>query len=629
MTPDSDAKAAGRVRAAFARGAGTARTLLSTRRGKLIALATATVVALGGVTATALSASGDDGSRYRTATAEQGTVAETLSLTGQVSSSTSADAAFQVSGTVDEVLVELGDQVDAGDPLATLDTTDLASAVADARDALAQAKQQLEDDLTTQSSGSSTTSSSSGGSSSKSSGSSGSKSSRSKTDSADSDSDDSESAEDSDSSEDSDSTEDSDDSDESDSSEDSDDSDAAVEDASQDVADAQSALLAQYEAAVAAQEASSEAATLADELCAPFMNATVEDDESAGDDLADTQAALADCQAAIADAADKQQQTASEQAALNDKATALDSAVTALRQAVADALASTSTTTSSLPSSTGSGLTIVTASTVSTAQDDSGGSSGTSSQDATITSETILADRAQIDLAKAELAIAKQDLALATLNSPVSGTVVSVGIAPDDSVSAGSDTAVVTVQGSGGYIVEATVPLARIESVSVGQSADVALPALGSDYTATVASIGVLDVSSTATPAYTVTLALDADDDDVIRVGATADATVALASVDDVLTVPTSAVTVAGSQATVQVLTGGEVVATPVELGAIGTERTEIASGIEAGDTVVLADLTLPITSDSSSSTSSSLSDLGDSQRSGPQSGAGGGPPGR
>jgi hypothetical protein len=78
-----------------------------------------------------------------------------------------------------------------------------------------------------------------------------------------------------------------------------------------------------------------------------------------------------------------------------------------------------------------------------------------------------------------------------------------------------------------------------------------------------------------------------------------------------VLTVPTSAVHVDGTDATVQVLKDGTPTSVTVERGAVGAERTEIVSGVALGDEVVLADTAQPIDSGSSSS-SRGLSGLGD-----------------
>jgi HlyD family secretion protein len=243
-----------------------------------------------------------------------------------------------------------------------------------------------------------------------------------------------------------------------------------------------------------------------------------------------------------------------------------------------------------------------------------------------------VADQAAIDLAAANVTLAQSRLPFATLTSPIAGTVAAVALAPGDAVTASSTTAVVTVLGPDGYTVTTSVPLTSIDIVSVGQTAQVTTPSTDAALTGTVASIGVLDTSTTADPAYTVELAVDPTDETLYD-GASAQVRITVAGADEVLTVPTSAVHVDGTTATVQVLQDGTPTEVTVTRGAVGTERTEITDGLAVGDEVVLADLAEPIAS--STSTTTGLSGLGGDQTEmmGPPEGfvmngdMGGGPP--
>ena len=60
----------------------------------------------------------------------------------------------------------------------------------------------------------------------------------------------------------------------------------------------------------------------------------------------------------------------------------------------------------------------------------------------------------------------------------------------------------------------------------------------------------------------------------------------------DVLLVPSAAVTTAGGQSTVTVVQNGQQVSTPVEVGLEGDQFTEITSGLSEGDEVVIATAT-------------------------------------
>ena len=115
--------------------------------------------------------------------------------------------------------------------------------------------------------------------------------------------------------------------------------------------------------------------------------------------------------------------------------------------------------------------------------------------------------------------------------------------------------------------------------MSVGQTAQVTTPSTDAALTATVSSIGVLDTSTTADPAYTVELAVDPTEEKLYD-GASAQVRITVAGADEVLTVPTSAVHVDGTTATVQVLEDGTPTEVTVTRGAVGTERTEITDGL-------------------------------------------------
>jgi multidrug efflux pump subunit AcrA (membrane-fusion protein) len=640
------------------------RSLIKTPRRRIIAGATVAALVLVGAGGAVYASTRSDADRYRTAVAQRADVSQTLTLTGQLAAAASRDVAFQVAGTVASVLVKLGDTVTAGQQLATLDAEALDAAVTDAEDQLAQAQRQLEDDLQTQQNGGSSTASGSSGASrpsgaAPSGGSAGSGGtpgtgpssgdtpggtaapSPSPTPTAPTDGGDG-----------------------------GDGTDPAVTAAINAVADAQQALLTQYEQTTKAQATSSAALTAAQTVCKPFLDATLSVDQGKGTttdadgSTADTTTSspssssnadelkqqLADCQSALSATQDAQAQTTTQQSTLTDRATALDSAVAALQRALAAGTSSGGAGTGTGTGTAGSGAdstgttpdestptaapsaytsaspaTIALASVVRTttgaqptaaltaasADQAPSGQNAASGGSTTVTSETILADRAEIDAVEAALAVAKRDRTLATLTSPIAGEVVSVGLATGDAVSAASTDAAIRVQSSDGYVVDVSVPLAQIAGVEVGQSAKAVLAAFGAEYDGTVSSVGVQNVSTTSTPSYTVTVAVDAGDAQP-RIGATTRLTITLAAAKDVLTVPISAVTRSGGSATVTVLSGDATKTVAVKLGAVGSERVEITDGLSAGDRVVLADLTKSVL-DEDSSSSTGLSGLGGS----------------
>jgi multidrug efflux pump subunit AcrA (membrane-fusion protein) len=185
----------------------------------------------------------------------------------------------------------------------------------------------------------------------------------------------------------------------------------------------------------------------------------------------------------------------------------------------------------------------------------------------------LAADQAAIDLDQVNVQIAQQNLAAATLTSPLAGTVAAVNLTAGSSVSADSSTAVISVLAPGSYLVSATVPLSG-----------------------TVAAIGVLKSSSSTSTAtsFPITVAVQSSGATLYD-GSGAAVTISVGKVDGVLTVPSSAVHTDGSRSTVTVLNGASQQTVSVTTGVVGQDLTEITSGLNAGQTVVLADLTAAI----------------------------------
>jgi len=88
-----------------------------------------------------------------------------------------------------------------------------------------------------------------------------------------------------------------------------------------------------------------------------------------------------------------------------------------------------------------------------------------------------------------------------------------------------------------------------------------------------------------------------------------ADASIIVLQHSDVLTVPSSAVHTLGTESFVYELKGGKEVEHTVGIGAVGTTLTQITSGLKSGTEVVLANLSVPLST--GTSTSGGLGGLG------------------
>ncbi len=107
-----------------------------------VALAVIVAVVVGG-TLGGLALSSSTSDQYITAPAEIGSVVQTTSLTGTIEPVTQAELNFATSGTVDAVSVKVGQEVKAGQVLATLQTPDLESQVDQSEGSLDDAESTL------------------------------------------------------------------------------------------------------------------------------------------------------------------------------------------------------------------------------------------------------------------------------------------------------------------------------------------------------------------------------------------------------------------------------------------------------------------------------------------------------
>ena len=182
---------------------------------------------------------------------------------------------------------------------------------------------------------------------------------------------------------------------------------------------------------------------------------------------------------------------------------------------------------------------------------------------------------------------------------------IAVNIAPGDSVSAGSTTETIVIQGAGGYEATTTVSLAKVAEVQVGATATVLPDGSSTAFSGKVVSVAVVPTTSTTgTSSFAVAIALDGDTS-ALHNGGIGSVAIVTGSTAATLAVPTSAVTTDGSTHTVQVDDGTTVTATRVGVGVIGPVWTQITSGLAEGQQVVLAELDKPLPSSATSSSNS------------------------
>jgi macrolide-specific efflux system membrane fusion protein len=214
--------------------------------------------------------------------------------------------------------------------------------------------------------------------------------------------------------------------------------------------------------------------------------------------------------------------------------------------------------------------------------------------------------------AETNLTAAQKTLAQTTLRAPLGGTVASVDGIVGQSVSGGglasatsststaasgtgtsstgsSSSGYVTLVGLSSMQVNAAFAESDVAKLAVGQPVTVTVSALGgAQLAAHIAAINPVASSSSSVVQYTVTFALDRANKQ-LKPGMTANVAVTVAEKDNVLQVPSAAVTGSGRNARVTILKNGVSQTVPVVAGLAGDSATEIVSGLTAGQTYVIS----------------------------------------
>jgi len=216
------------------------------------------------------------------------------------------------------------------------------------------------------------------------------------------------------------------------------------------------------------------------------------------------------------------------------------------------------------------------------------------------TDTQVAAANAQLAAAESRLATARQDLADAKLRSPIAGTVAEVNVAVGDQVSGGGGNSSGNSSGNGSgssaqivviatdkWVVDASVSSADLAQIKKGLQVEITPTDTTTKVFGIVTSVGVVANSSSGTATFPVTIAVTGSPSGLYA-GGTASVSIITKQIPNALTVPTIAVRTVGGKTVVTRRTNGTDVTTEVKIGAVLGGSTQILSGLNDGDEVVV-----------------------------------------
>jgi HlyD family secretion protein len=206
------------------------------------------------------------------------------------------------------------------------------------------------------------------------------------------------------------------------------------------------------------------------------------------------------------------------------------------------------------------------------------------------TDEDIAILQAQIDSAETNLGLALLRQEQAMIIAPINGRVANLSIREGEQATPGQPA--ITLIDEGAYHIEVSVDEIDIDQIEEGQRVDVTLDALPD----TVLEGVISEIAPTAITSgagvvtYLVTINIESDDIS-LKPGMTANATIVTDLLDDVLIIPNWAIRLdreSGQAFVNRLLASGEIEEVPVVTGLRNEQFSEVISGLSEGDVVVV-----------------------------------------
>ncbi len=244
------------------------------------------------------------------------------------------------------------------------------------------------------------------------------------------------------------------------------------------------------------------------------------------------------------------------------------------------------------------------------------------------TSAQIDADNAAIASAQASLANAQQALAEATIMAPVDGVVAQVNISAGKTTTTSTSTSGdIVLESPNSFEVSGQVSDTQISEVKLNQQALVTPAGQTTSLAGKVNQITPMATVTQGVATFPVNVLITQQSPDLYA-GASATVQIIVKQATNVLTVPTSSVHSAGSFSFVDVLQSGKSVRKLVTLGASSGIYTEVTSGLQPGDEIIVANRSAALPSASNNFRANRAAGVGGFGGAGGFVGGGGGRPG-
>lgn len=190
--------------------------------------------------------------------------------------------------------------------------------------------------------------------------------------------------------------------------------------------------------------------------------------------------------------------------------------------------------------------------------------------------------------AQTNLATTQTNLDKATIKATISGVIVSISAQPGENVSSGGSTGFIVLANTDTIALHGTIGEADIVKLKLGQVATVTVDALGTTkMTGKVTALDPVATIAQGVPVYGVDVTIDLPSS-TVRPGMSGTAQVIIASSPNTLVVPNLAVKAQTGRRYLTLMKDGQPVDTDIRFGISNDTVTEVLSGAQEGDVVVL-----------------------------------------